>query len=137
MIRGMRLFAMPGAPPLSSVSNSVAGTGDERTGRQILLQRADGVERDDVLETELRQGGDVRAVIDRVRRQRKRVAVAVDQDVLAAALVRHRTVLRLDRLHVPGRKERGVDDARATDERDFHGANSRAGAPGDNAKGGK
>ena len=50
-----------------------------------------------------------------MRRERKAKAVPVDQREVAAALIRHGAKLRLHGFHLPRRKQRGVDDAGATD----------------------
>ena len=55
----------------------------QRPRRQIFLERAHRVQRDDILKPKVRQRADVRPIVNRVRRQRQRVAVAVDQHLLA------------------------------------------------------
>src|ERR1035441_2553488 len=117
---GIRLFAMPGAPPLelpveegrrTLLEADVIGAGDDRPGRDLLPERSDRIERHDVLEPEIGQRADVGPVVDRMRRQGEPVSVAVDQRMVAARLVGDRAESSLDRAHVPGRKERGIDYA--------------------------
>jgi hypothetical protein len=73
----------------------------------------------DILETEIGEGTNVGAVIDGVRWEREPVAVPIDQDEVAMALVGHDPVGRAHARDLPRRKQRGVDDARSADERDF------------------
>ena len=121
---------MAGAPPFSSWSKKVAGpllqpdvvgAGDDRARRDLGLERSDRVQGDDVLEPEVGQGADVGAVVDRMGRQGEAVAMPVDQGMVPAGLVGHLAVGGGGLAHLPGGKERGIDDACAAYECDSHG----------------
>ena len=115
------------------LQSDVIAAGDQSPGRQFALERADGIEGHDVGKAEVGQPPDVGAVVDRMRRQRKAVAMAVDQDMLSLGLVGDRPIRSLGFPDLPGRKERGLDDAGAADERNFHASHDGGRRRNDNA----
>ena len=104
----------------SLLESDVIAAGNDGARRQVGLERADGIDRKDILVAEVGERADVGAIVDGVRRQGEAIAVPVDEHKIPVLPVSDWAKSGPDGPNRPGRKPGAVDNARATEEGDLH-----------------